>query len=113
MMNIETFKIPMDVAWPVLKWIFIIIGSYAVINIAVMWMGFKSMTVKGTIMLFKILISAGLFGLTLTFQYNPDGQEIYFKWPEEITLIQMFLLPILFIDMCTSIIDLLDPDSYK
>ncbi|WP_142318235.1 hypothetical protein [Bacillus cereus] len=71
------------------------------------------MIIKSTIILFKIMISAGLFILTLTFQYNPDGQEFYFKWPKEITLIQMFLLPIIFIDMCTSVIDLFDPDNYK
>ncbi|MGG0219099.1 hypothetical protein ABEZ32_23515 [Bacillus mycoides] len=112
-MNVEIFKISLEIGWPTLKGIFTLIFFYFVVCLIMMYFfGSKAVIAKKMLLILKVTASLALFGFTLMFQYNPDGHKIFFDWPKEITLIQMFLLPIILIDICISIIEVLTPEKY-
>jgi len=111
--NVEVFKVSIEIGWPVLKGFFSIIGFYFIICIGMglVW-GRKALIVKKMFLVFKVAFSLMLFASTLLFQYNPEANKIFFDWPNEITLIQFFLLPIILIEICLSLIEIFTPEKY-
>ncbi|QWG51687.1 hypothetical protein EXW28_18285 [Bacillus mycoides] len=110
-MNIEIFKLSMEQAEPILKSFFIIAALYFGGAIIMLRSNMSPNAVKKGLTLLKVCISIMLFAFTLLFQYDTSVKEVSFEWPKEITLIQMFLLPIILIDIFTGIIEVVTPEK--
>ncbi|AFU18106.1 hypothetical protein MC28_G373 (plasmid) [Bacillus thuringiensis MC28] len=110
-MNIEIFKLSMEQAEPILKSFFIIAAAYFVGCIIMLRSNMSPNAVKKGLTLLKVCISILLFAFTLLFQYDASVKEVSFEWPKEITLIQIFLLPIILIDIFTGIIEVVTPEK--
>jgi len=107
-MGIELVKVSWSDAWDTLKIVGIIILFYGASGLTLKRIGSKYFNPKLMLIFIKVLIIAALIFFTLFIGIDSKGHVTILNWPPKyITLIQLFLLPLLFIDLVGGILDLI------
>ncbi|ADY20351.1 hypothetical protein P4U05_16985 [Bacillus paranthracis] len=108
-MKIESFKIPMYAGWPFFRVFCAVVIFWTICCLIAIIFRRESVAeaCKSSLLFFKVILGMILFITTLLFDNFTEG-VLYLKFPEEITLIQIFVLLILLVDICTSFIDIFD-----